>query len=42
MLTRAGLNTTQALARIEEEIVQTDEVKHLLDFIRSSSHGVTK
>ncbi len=42
ILTRSGLNTTQALARIEEEIPQTEEVKNLLDFIRSSPHGVTK
>ena len=42
ILTRAGLNTTQALARIEEEIPQTEEVRDLLEFIRSSPHGVTK
>jgi UDP-N-acetylglucosamine acyltransferase len=41
-LTRAGLNTTQALARIEEEIQQTDEVKELLGFIRSSTRGFCK
>jgi UDP-N-acetylglucosamine acyltransferase len=41
-LTRAGLNTTQALTRIEEEIPQTDEVKELLEFIRSSSRGFCK
>jgi UDP-N-acetylglucosamine acyltransferase len=42
ILTRAGLNTTQALARIEEEIPQTDEVKELLEFIRSSNRGFCK
>jgi UDP-N-acetylglucosamine acyltransferase len=41
-LTRSGLNTTQALARIEEEIPQTDEVKELLEFIRNSSRGFCK
>ncbi len=41
-LTRAGLNTTQALARIEEEIPQTSEVKELLEFIRSSNRGFCK
>jgi UDP-N-acetylglucosamine acyltransferase len=41
-LTRSGLNTTQALARIEQEIPQTDEVKELLDFIRNSSRGFCK
>ena len=42
ILTRAGLNTTQALAKIEEEIPQTPEVKHLLEFIRTSRHGIIK
>jgi UDP-N-acetylglucosamine acyltransferase len=42
ILTRAGLNTTQALSRIEEEIQQTDEVQQVLDFIRTSRHGVIK
>lgn len=41
-LTRAGLNTSQALARIEEEIPQTPEIKELLDFIRSSNRGFCK
>ena len=42
ILTRAGLNTTQALNRIEEEIPRTPEVKELLDFIRASSRGFLK
>ncbi|MBV8708211.1 MAG: acyl-ACP--UDP-N-acetylglucosamine O-acyltransferase [Acidobacteriaceae bacterium] len=42
ILTRSGLNTTQALARIEEEIPQTDEVKTLLSFIRGSQRGFVK
>jgi UDP-N-acetylglucosamine acyltransferase len=42
ILTRSGLNTTQALSRIEEEIPQSPEVKHLLEFIRSSSRGFIK
>jgi len=41
-LTRAGLNTTQALARIEEEIPQTNEVKEVIDFIRTSTRGFCK
>lgn len=41
-LTRAGLNTTQALARIEKEIPQTTEVKELLEFIRNSNRGFCK
>jgi UDP-N-acetylglucosamine acyltransferase len=42
ILTRSGLNTTQALARIEEEVPQTDEIKTLLSFIRSSQRGIVK
>lgn len=42
LLTRANLNTTQALARIEEEIPQTAEVKELVDFIHSSQRGFLK
>ena len=42
MLTRAGLNTTQALARIEEEVPQTGEIRDLIEFIRTSSRGFVK
>jgi UDP-N-acetylglucosamine acyltransferase len=42
ILTRAGLNTTQALARIEEEVPQTPEVTELLHFIRNSNGGFVK
>lgn len=42
ILTRSGLNTTQALCRIEEEVVPTTEVKELLDFIRGSQRGFIK
>ncbi len=42
ILTRAGLNTTQALTRIEEEVTQTTEVRELLDFIRASERGFIK
>ena len=42
LLTRSGLNTSQALARIEEEVPQTPEVKELLEFIRGSRHGFVK
>jgi UDP-N-acetylglucosamine acyltransferase len=42
ILTRAGLNTSQALARIEEELPQTEEVKSLIGFIRASRHGFVK
>lgn len=42
LLTRAGLNTTQALARIEDEVPGTDEVKRLTEFIRESPRGFVK
>jgi UDP-N-acetylglucosamine acyltransferase len=42
ILTRSGLNTTQALSKIEDEIPQTSEVKQLLEFVRSSRHGFVK
>lgn len=42
ILTRASLNTTQALARIEEEVPQTAEVQELLEFIRGSQGGFVK
>jgi UDP-N-acetylglucosamine acyltransferase len=42
LLTRSGLNTSQALARISEEVPQTDEVGVLTSFIRESSRGFVK
>jgi UDP-N-acetylglucosamine acyltransferase len=42
ILTRAGLNTTQALARIVEEVPPTREVGGLLEFIRASNRGFLK
>jgi UDP-N-acetylglucosamine acyltransferase len=42
ILTRAGLNTTQALSRIEEEVPATPEIAALLEFIRNSPRGFIK
>jgi UDP-N-acetylglucosamine acyltransferase len=42
LLSVSGLNTSQAIARIEEEIPPTAEVKDLLEFIRSSERGFVK
>jgi UDP-N-acetylglucosamine acyltransferase len=42
LLTRAGLNTTQAMERIGEEVPQTAEIVELLEFIRSSQRGFVK
>jgi UDP-N-acetylglucosamine acyltransferase len=40
MIYRSGLNVSQALARIEEEIEPYAEVKEVVDFFRSSKRGV--
>jgi UDP-N-acetylglucosamine acyltransferase len=42
LLTRGGLNTTQAVERIIAEIPPTHEVNELLDFIRTSERGFIK
>jgi len=42
LLTRAGLNTSQAVARIREEIPDTPELTELLEFIAASKRGVIK
>ena len=42
LLTRSGLNTTQALGKIEEEVQRTPEVHNLLEFIRASQQGFVK
>jgi len=42
LLTRGGLNTTQAVERIISEIPTSHEVNELLDFIRTSERGFIK
>jgi UDP-N-acetylglucosamine acyltransferase len=42
LLTRAGLNTTQAMERIGEEVPRTAEIIELLEFIQSSQRGFVK
>lgn len=42
LLTRAGLNTSQAIERIKAELPETPELKELLTFIASSERGVIK
>ena len=42
LLTRAKLNTTQAIERIRAEVPPCAEVDELLEFIRSSERGVVK
>jgi UDP-N-acetylglucosamine acyltransferase len=42
LLTRAQLNTTQAIERIRAEVPACPEVEVLVEFIRSSGRGVHK
>ncbi len=42
VLLAAKLNTTQALERIEREVEQTEDVRMLVEFIRSSERGILK
>jgi UDP-N-acetylglucosamine acyltransferase len=42
LLTRAKLNTTQAIERIQAEVPPCAEVDELIEFIRSSERGVLK
>jgi UDP-N-acetylglucosamine acyltransferase len=42
ILTRSNLNTSQALARIREEIPETHEVREVLTFIEESQRGIIK
>ena len=42
LLLSSKLNTSQALEKIAEEIKDSTEVERLVEFIRSSSRGVTK
>jgi acyl-[acyl carrier protein]--UDP-N-acetylglucosamine O-acyltransferase len=42
LLTRSGLNTTQAVECIREEIPASTEVNELLEFIATSQRGFIK
>src|ERR1035441_2580082 len=42
LLTRSGLNTSQAVERIRAEVPACAEVEELLEFIRASERGVVK
>jgi UDP-N-acetylglucosamine acyltransferase len=39
-LYRDGLNRTQALERVENDVEQLDEIKELVSFYRNSTRGV--
>jgi UDP-N-acetylglucosamine acyltransferase len=42
LLTRAGLNTSQAIERIEAEVGLSPEIQELIEFIGSSRRGIIK
>ncbi len=42
LLTRAGLNTTQAIERIHGEVGACPELDEVIEFIRSSERGIVK
>jgi UDP-N-acetylglucosamine acyltransferase len=42
LMTRAKLNTSQAIERIREEVSSTPELEELLEFIRTSERGFIK
>lgn len=42
LLTRSGLNTTQAIERIRAELPSCPEIDELVDFIQTSERGVIK
>jgi UDP-N-acetylglucosamine acyltransferase len=42
LLTHAGLNTSQAIERIQAEVPTCPEVVELIDFIRSAERGIIK
>jgi UDP-N-acetylglucosamine acyltransferase len=42
LLTRSGLNTTQAIERIRAEVSPSPELDEVIEFIRTSERGVVK
>ena len=42
ILFRDGLTTSNALARIEQELPPLPEIQHLVQFVRTSERGITK
>ena len=42
LLTRSGLNTSQAIEKIRAEVTPTPEIDEMIDFIRESERGVIK
>jgi UDP-N-acetylglucosamine acyltransferase len=42
LLTRSGLNTSQAVERIRADVPASAEIETLLEFIRASERGFVK
>ena len=42
ILIREGLTISNALARIEAEVPKLPEILHLIQFVRTSSRGISK
>ena len=42
LLTRGKLNTSQAIAKIREELPNSPELEQLLEFIRTAERGFVK
>lgn len=42
LIFKSGLNTSQALARIQEEVLDCPEVQHLVQFIKTSERGIAR
>jgi UDP-N-acetylglucosamine acyltransferase len=42
ILLRSGLNTTQAITRLERELGEQPDVRYLIDFVRSARRGVVR
>jgi len=42
LLTRSGLNTSQAIERIRTEVPKSPELEELIEFIHSSKRGYVK
>jgi UDP-N-acetylglucosamine acyltransferase len=42
ILFREGLTIPNALARIEQDLPQPPEVRHLVEFVRASERGISK
>lgn len=39
---QSGLNTSEAVAKVEEEVPMSDEIRYIIDFIRGSQRGIIK